>query len=75
MVPSVTPEVDKFFNDELKQKMKEFAVLGTAAGVSTGLINGVQNEIMGTISPGAYVSPLLPKSNQVPNILAYDIPQ
>ena len=31
LVPSVAPEVDKFFNDELKQKMKEFAVLGTAA--------------------------------------------
>jgi hypothetical protein len=54
---SKAPDVDKFFTEELKQKMKDYAVLGTVAGVSTGLINGIQKEIMGTVSPGAYVSP------------------
>ena len=55
-------EADKFFNDELKQKMKDYVILGTIAGVSIGLLNGVQKEIMGTISPGAYVSALFPPS-------------
>jgi hypothetical protein len=59
------PETKKFFNKELNRRMKEYLVLGLVAGVFVGISNGVQKEIFGTESPGAYVftsppSPLLP---------------
>ena len=54
------PEAEKFFNDELMAKIKDYAILGTVAGISTGIITATQKEIMGTISPGAYVSALFP---------------
>lgn len=59
MHDDLPPEASKYFTDELEQKVKDYAVLGIVAGVSTGLINGGQKEIMGTVSPGAYVSALL----------------
>ena len=56
------PNAKKFFNTELIRKMKEYMVLGTVAGIFTGIANGVQKQISGTVSPGAYVFflPLLP---------------
>ena len=54
------PETKKFFNKELNRRMKEYLVLGLVAGVFVGISNGVQKEIFGTESPGAYVLPLLP---------------
>jgi hypothetical protein len=57
-----TPEADKFFTDELMAKIKDYSILGTVAGFASGLITSVQKEIMGTISPGAYVSALFPPS-------------
>ncbi len=54
-------ENNKFFNKELTRKMKEYLVLGAIAGIFTGVANGMQKEILGTVSPGAYVFlPLLP---------------
>jgi hypothetical protein len=53
-------KADKFFTDEMKQRMKDYAVYSTVAGVSMGIINGIQKEIMGAVSPGAYVSALFP---------------
>jgi hypothetical protein len=43
----------KFFTDELKIKMKDYAVLGLVAGVFTGAASAFQKEIQGTLSPGA----------------------
>ena len=60
------PEKNKFFNKELIRRMKEYFVLGAVSGVFMGIANGMQREIYGTVSPGAYVfftspsSPLLP---------------
>jgi hypothetical protein len=71
-------KAEKFFTEELKQKMKDYAVLGTVVGVSTGVINGMQKEIMGTVSPGAYVSTLPSLSCRhltESKILTYDPPQ
>lgn len=48
-------EKNKFFNKELNRRMKEYLVLGTIAGLFTGLANGMQKEIMGSVSPNAYV--------------------
>ena len=65
LAAAANPEANKLFNDALKQKIKDYAVLGTVVGVSVGLVYGIQKEIMGTISPGVYVSalPLLLTSN------------
>lgn len=49
------PEKDKFFNEEVIRKMKEYLVLGSIYGVFVGISNGMQKEIMGTVSPNAYV--------------------
>jgi len=49
------PESTKFFNKELNRKLKEYLILGTIAGVVTGVANGIQKQILGTVSPGAYV--------------------
>jgi hypothetical protein len=49
------PEADKFFNEEMTRKMKEYFILGSLAGVFTGVANGMQKEIIGTVSPNAYV--------------------
>ena len=60
------PEKTKFFNKELTRRMKEYFVLGTVAGIFMGITNGIQKQIMGTLSPGAYVFlPLLssPRAN------------
>ena len=58
------PEGNKFFNKELNRKLKEYLVLGVIAGAFTGVASGIQKQILGTVSPGAYVifftSPLLP---------------
>jgi hypothetical protein len=59
------PETKKFFNKEMNRKLKEYLVLGSIAGIFVGISNGIQKEIVGTVSPGAYVftsppSPLLP---------------
>jgi hypothetical protein len=54
-IDSEDPEGKKFFNEELIRKMKEYLVLGTIAGIFTGVANGIQKEILGTVSPGAYV--------------------
>jgi hypothetical protein len=35
--------------------MKDYAVLGVVAGSFTGIANGIQKEILGSVSPGAYV--------------------
>jgi hypothetical protein len=66
------PENKKFFSKELNRKMNEYFILGTIAGVVTGIANGIQKQYLGTISPGAYVfficyyylSSLLPPSSQ-----------
>ncbi|KAF8493950.1 hypothetical protein F5888DRAFT_1720839 [Russula emetica] len=47
------PETKKFFNKEMNRKLKEYLVLGTVAGIFVGLSNGIQKEILGTVSPGA----------------------
>jgi hypothetical protein len=48
-------EKKKFFNKELTRRMKEYLVLGIVAGIFTGVTNGIQKQIIGTVSPGAYV--------------------
>lgn len=48
-------EKDKFFSPELNRKMKEYLILGSIAGVFTGVANGMQKEIIGTVSPNSYV--------------------
>ena len=53
--PGDPAEDKKFFNKELTRKMKEYLVLGAIAGVFTGIANGAQKEIFGTVSPHAYV--------------------
>lgn len=59
-------EKDKFFSPELNRKMKEYLILGSIAGLFTGVANGMQKEIIGTVSPNSYVlfflcpPPLLP---------------
>jgi hypothetical protein len=53
-------EEHKFFTGELKDKMKDYMVLGIVAGTFTGLANAVQKQIMGSISPSAYVLSSLP---------------
>jgi hypothetical protein len=64
------PEGEKFFNKELNRKLREYLILGTVAGLFTGVANGIQKEIMGTEDPGAYVFTSLPlpchHSNGVP---------
>ena len=60
-------ESNKFFNKELNRKLKEYLVLGSIAGVFTGVANGIQKEILGTVSPGAYVFlPLLSSPYSLP---------
>ena len=55
------PEKDKFFNEEVIRKMKEYLVLGTVSGVFVGISNVMQKEIFGVVSPNAYVlTPPLP---------------
>jgi len=49
------PEKAKFFNKELNRRMKEYFVLGAISGVFVGLAQGIQKQISGTVSPGAYV--------------------
>jgi hypothetical protein len=49
------PNDNKFFNKELNRKLKEYFVLGSIAGLFTGVANGIQKQIFGTVSPGAYV--------------------
>jgi hypothetical protein len=49
------PEAKKFFNEELNRRLKEYLILGSIAGLFTGVTNGIQKEILGTVSPGAYV--------------------
>jgi hypothetical protein len=52
---TLSSDEHKFFNAELKDKMKDYAVLGVVAGSFTGIANGIQKEILGSVSPGAYV--------------------
>jgi hypothetical protein len=56
------PKADEFFNKELMGKIKDYSILGTIAGVASGVISSIQKQIIGTISPGAYVSALFPPS-------------
>lgn len=51
---------DKFFSPELIRRMKEYFILGGIAGVFMGIGNGIQKEIMGTVSPNAYVFSYIP---------------
>jgi hypothetical protein len=53
-------EDNKFFSKELNRKLKEYLILGSIAGLFTGVANGIQKQIMGTVSPNAYVISLLP---------------
>lgn len=53
------PKENKFFSEELNRKLKEYLILGSIAGVFTGVANGIQKEVIGTVSPDAYVLPLL----------------
>jgi len=46
-------ESKKFFNKELNRKLKEYFILGTIAGIVTGVANGVQKQYLGTVAPGA----------------------
>jgi hypothetical protein len=63
---ALAPPESTFFNDALKKKIKIFGALGTAAGISTGVIYAVQKKIKGTRSPEAYVSVLfLPSSRNL----------
>ena len=56
------PPKSTFLNDALKKKLKIFGALGTAAGISAGIIYGVQKEVKGTRSPVEYVFALTPLS-------------
>ena len=56
------PKADEFFNPELMGRIKDYSILGSIAGVASGLIASIQKQIVGTISPGAYVSALFPPS-------------
>ena len=59
-------EADKLFNDEMKPKRRDYAILGTVDGISTGPINGVRKEIRDTVYPGKYVSaPFAPSSSNI----------
>jgi hypothetical protein len=58
-----SPDAHKFFIEELKLKLRYYAIVGTVLGISTGVVNAVQKEIVGTVSPGAYVYPLFPLSS------------
>jgi hypothetical protein len=59
--PAAEPD-NRFFDEALRQRIFAYTILGSIAGISAGLINGVQKDIFGTISPGAYVSTLLPST-------------
>jgi hypothetical protein len=52
---SYDPDAEKFFSKELNRKLKEYLILGSIAGFVTGVANGIQKQILGTLSPGAYV--------------------
>ena len=52
---SSDPAQDKFLNDEMTRKLKEYIILGAIAGSMTGIANAMQKEIIGTVSPNAYV--------------------
>lgn len=56
------PEAEKFFNKELMQKIKDYSILGSVAGIAGGVITSIQKEVMGVVTPGAYVSALFPPS-------------
>ena len=56
----VVPEDDKFFSPELIRRMKEYFILGGVSGIFMGIGNGIQKQIMGTVSPGAYVFSYIP---------------
>lgn len=55
VVADAAAEEKKFFSKEMNRKLKEYLVLGSVAGVFLGVTNSIQKEIMGTLSPGAYV--------------------
>ena len=62
---SSVPEADKLFDDELKPKRRDYAVLGTVDDISTGPINGARKETRDTVSPREYVSALFFSSAKI----------
>ena len=61
-VPDGTPSTDpadpdekKFFSKEMMKEVKEYFLLGGVYGVVAGITIGIQREISGEVSPGAYV--------------------
>lgn len=59
---SVAEPNDKFLDNALREKIWRYTILGSIAGISGGLLSGLQKDIFGTISPGAYVSTLFPST-------------
>jgi hypothetical protein len=60
-------ESKKFFSKQLNRKLKKYLMLGTLGGVISGITTGVQDEIMGTLSPNAYVFTFLPYPSPLAN--------
>ena len=72
---ATAPTAYKFFNDELKRKIKRISVLGS---ISAGVIYGLK-KLKDKVSSGTYVSPLFASSpvdiKQVTNTQTYDLLQ
>lgn len=60
---SVVEPDNRFFDETLRTKIFRYTILGAIAGISSGLISGVQKDIFGSITPGAYVSTLFTSSH------------
>ena len=55
--PEPDPEEGKYFNEELKQKIKDYLTLATVeVGVGAFVTEVLQKEAAGQITPGEYVS-------------------
>jgi hypothetical protein len=53
---------NRFLDRTLREKIWRYSILGSIVGITGGLISGVQKDIFGTVSPGAYVSTLFPST-------------
>ena len=61
-------EGEKFFNKKLNRKIKEYIVLGAISGVFSGIGSGIQMEIVGSVTPGAYVLFFSPPFPHLPTL-------
>lgn len=60
---SVVEPDNRFFDKALRTKIFRYTILGTVAGLFSGVASDVQKEIFGTVAPGAYVSTLFTSSH------------